>query len=478
MELPTQHSFIDGRPYSASHEVRLENFYPAANQRLCDFEVALETEIEAAVESAARGLRQWQSLTGAQRGRVLNRAASLLREKVEELATLEVYDTGKPISEALEVDVFSAADAIEYFAGLAATIQGEHVQLGKNFAYTRREPLGIVAGIGAWNYPLQIAAWKSAPALAGGNAMIYKPSELTPLTTLELAKIYQQAGLPDGVFNVVLGDHRTGTLLVEHPRISKISITGSVPTGKKILASAAGQLKPVTCELGGKSPVIIFEDANLSNAIKGTLAANFFTQGEVCSNGTRVFVQQSIVEPFLDQLAAATAKLKIGDPLDKETQVGSLISHEHCQKVLQYIDSGVREGASLVCGGKRYGEVGNFIEPTIFSNCHDQMKIVREEIFGPVLSLLSFRDEEEVIARANATDFGLAAGVFTNDLNRAHRVIASLDAGTCWINTYNITPLEIPFGGFKQSGLGLENSPWALHHYTRLKSVYVETGDL
>ncbi len=481
IQLPLQTSYINGRLQASQSGDCLENFYPGNNQKICDFEVALEPEIELAVQAAESSLAKWQSLSGMERGRVLHRASQILRQRVDELAKLEVYDTGKPISEALEVDIFSAAEALEYFAGLAPAIHGEHLQLGKNFAYTRREPLGVVAGIGAWNYPLQIACWKSAPALAAGNAMIYKPSELTPLSAVELAIAFQDAGLPAGVFNVVLGGHRTGELLVQHPRIQKISVTGSVPTGKRIMANAAQQLKQVTCELGGKSPLIVFDDANLDNAVKATLMANFYTQGEICSNGTRVFVHHSIYPTFLQKLVDATRALKIGDPLDPTTQVGSLISPTHCQKVMDYIESGIKAGAKLACGGRRVGEemnCGNFVQPTIFTDCQDDMQIVREEIFGPVLSLLTFENEAEVIERANRTDFGLAAGVFTNDLNRAHRVIAELDAGTCWINTYNITPLEIPFGGFKQSGIGLENSPWALHHYTRLKSVYVEMGDI
>jgi betaine-aldehyde dehydrogenase len=347
----------------------------------------------------------------------------------------------------------------------------------KRQAYTRREPLGVVAGIGAWNYPLQIACWKSAPALAAGNAMIFKPSELTPLTALELARIYQQAGLPDGVFNVVLGDSRTGRLLVEHPAIKKISLTGSVPTGQAVMAAACAQLKHVTLELGGKSPLIIFADADLSRAVQSAILANFYTQGEVCSNGTRIFVQRSVKSEFTEAFVAATKKLLIGDPLDQQTDVGSLISPAHAKRVLGYIEAGRSAGAKLVCGGKKFGEIGNFVEPTIFDECTDEMTIIREEIFGPVASLLVFDSEAEVVQRANATNYGLAAGVFTRDLDRAHRVVAQLEAGICWINSYNITPIEIPFGGYKHSGIGRENSPWAIQHYTQLKTVYVAMGD-
>ena len=480
IELERQRCFINGKSHdsSASTSDCLATFYPANNKKICDVELALDDEVNAAADSAMRAQRAWAALTGTERGRVLHRAAELLRQRNSELATLEVYDTGKPIAEANTVDVQSGADALEYFAGIAPTIKGEFHQLGENFAYTRREPLGVVAGIGAWNYPLQIACWKAAPALAAGNAMIYKPSELTPLTAIELARTFREAGLPDGLFNVVLGDHRTGQLLVDHPDISKVSLTGSVSTGKRIMESASRHLKHVTLELGGKSPLVIFEDAKIANAVKATLLANFYTQGEICSNGTRVFVHRSIQAEFLDELVKATRRLVIGDPLDPKTDVGSLISPEHAQAVLGYIESGKNQGAELVCGGQQVGEEGNFVEPTIFAGCNDDMTIAQEEIFGPVMSLLSFDDEREVIRRANNTEFGLSAGVFTNDLSRAHRVIGQLQAGTCWINTYNITPVEVPFGGYKQSGIGRENSQWAIQHYTQLKSVYVEMGDI
>ena len=478
IERPLQKSFIGGKEIDASTDECLATFYPATNQKICDFEIALEPEINAAVETAQKAQVEWSNITGTERGRILSRAAQLLRERNDQLAEIEVYDTGKPISEAKTVDIQSGADALEFFAGVAATIKGDFQQLGANFAYTRREALGVVGGIGAWNYPLQIACWKAAPALACGNAMIYKPSELTPLTAIELAKVFKEAGLPDGLFNVVLGDYRTGQLMVDHPRIRKISVTGGVETGKLISSAAGKNLKHVTLELGGKSPLVIFDDAKVGNAVKATLLANFYTQGEICSNGTRVFVHRSIYDAFLEQLVDATQKLVIGDPMDSKTEVGSLISPEHKESVLRYIEQGLKEGAELIFGGNSVGEQGNFVEPTIFSNCHDEMTIAKEEIFGPVLCLLPFDDEKEVIERANDTEFGLSAGVFTNDLNRAHRVIAQLEAGTCWINTYNITPIEIPFGGYKHSGVGRENSVWAIQHYTQLKSVYVETGDL
>jgi betaine-aldehyde dehydrogenase len=391
---------------------------------------------------------------------------------------LECLDTGKPIQETISVDVLSGADCIEYYAGLARTISGEHVDLGSAaFGYTRREPLGVVGGIGAWNYPIQIACWKSAPALACGNAMIFKPAELTPLTAIELEKIYLEAGLPEGLFQVVQGAAATGRLLSKHPGIAKMSLTGEVGTGRKVMVDAAETLKYVTLDLGGKSALIVFEDANLDEAVSGALLANFYSAGEVCTNGTRVFVHRKVRDAVLKKLKARTEAMVIGDPLNPATQMGALISPAHMDKVLGYIALGERQGAHLLTGGQRVvtGGLGNgaFVQPTIFTDCTDDMDIVREEIFGPVMAVLDFEDEAEVVSRANATEFGLAAGIFTNDLTRAHRVIAALDAGTCWINTYNITPIELPFGGNKQSGLGRENGRAAIEHYTQLKSVYV-----
>lgn len=307
--------------------------------------------------------------------------------------------------------------------------------------------------------------------------MIFKPAELTPLTAIELEKAYRDAGLPDGLFQVVQGKADTGRLLSLHPDIAKVSLTGEVGTGKKVMVDAAGTLKYVTFELGGKSALIVFEDADLDEAVSGALLANFYSAGEVCTNGTRVFVHKSIRDAFLAKLKARTEAMVIGDPLDPATQMGALISPAHMEKVLGYIALGQQQGATLLTGGKRVtaGNLANgaFVQPTIFTGCTDDMAIVREEIFGPVMAVLDFEDEAEVVARANNTSFGLAAGIFTNNLTRAHRVIAALEAGTCWINTYNITPIEMPFGGNKQSGLGRENGRAAIEHYTQLKSVYV-----
>ncbi len=460
-----------------------KTFNPATGELLAELAIDGPDEVNAAVERAIVGQRRWAAMTGTERGRILRKTADILRARNELIAELESRDTGKPIQETRAVDVLSGADCLEYYGGLAASIAGEHIDLGPGaFGYTRREPLGVVAGIGAWNYPIQIACWKSAPALACGNAMLFKPADLTPLSAVELAKAYADAGLPEGVFQVIQGDRDTGRLLTKHPSIRKISLTGAVSTGKAVMADAADTLKYVTLELGGKSPLIIFEDAKLDNAVSGALLANFYSSGEVCSNGTRVFVHTSIKAEFLKRLKARVAVMKVGNPLDPTTQVGALISEAHMNKVLSFIAQGRAEGARVVIGGERLmsGDLakGYFVSPTIFDGCHDDMRIVQEEIFGPVMSVLEFDTEEEVIRRANATEFGLSAGVFTNDLNRGHRVIAQLEAGTCWLNTYNVTPIELPFGGHKRSGLGRENGRAAIEHYTQLKSVYVALGDV
>jgi betaine-aldehyde dehydrogenase len=473
-------SWVGGQSLPSTGE-RFPVVNPATGEVLTHAESATAETVAAAVESARAGQKIWAAMTGAERGRILRRAADLLRENNSELARLETLDTGKPLAETEAVDILSGADAVEYFGAVATNLNGESVDLGPQaFGYTRREPLGLTAGIGAWNYPIQIACWKSAPALACGNAMLFKPSEMTPLTAVHLARIYKQAGVPDGVFNVLQGAGDVGRMLVSEPAIRKVSLTGEVGTGRRVMAGAAETLKYVTLELGGKSPLIIFEDADIDNAVSAAMLANFYSAGEICSNGTRVFVHVSIRDRFLAALKERVEKIRVGEPLDPNTQMGSLISQGHMEKVLAYIEIGKQEGARLLTGGYRVQDGalarGAFVAPTVFADCVDEMRIMQEEIFGPVMAVADFVEEDEVIARANATVFGLAAGVFSADLTRAHRVIHQLEAGTCWINTYNITPIELPFGGYKQSGLGRENSRLAVEHYTQVKSVYVALG--
>jgi betaine-aldehyde dehydrogenase len=475
--------YIHGQAYNATSGETFVTRNPATGNIIAEVQQASAEDVEAAVNSARAGQKIWGQMSGAERGRILMRAVQLLRQRNDELAQLEVLDTGKPIQEAATVDIVTGADVIEYYAGLAASLGGEHQSLGNsNFFYTRREPLGICAGIGAWNYPIQIAMWKAGPCLAAGNAMIFKPSEETPLTALKLAEILTEAGVPAGVFNVVQGDARVGQMLTAHPEIAKVSFTGECGTGKKVMSASAQTLKQVTMELGGKSPLLVFEDADLRNAVSGAMMANFYTQGEVCTHGTRVFVHESVYDAFLEQLSERTAQLIIGDPSDPATQIGALISEDHMHKVLSYIEAAKSAGARLVCGGSRLTrdglDKGYFVAPTVFADCNDAMPQVRDEIFGPVMSVLKFSSEEEVIDRANATDYGLAAGLFTRDFSRAHRVIAKLEAGICWINTWGASPAEMPVGGYKQSGIGRENGIETLAHYTQTKSVFVELGDL
>ncbi|MGH1415922.1 MAG: betaine-aldehyde dehydrogenase [Pelagimonas sp.] len=475
---PTASHFVNGAYLEDTDGDLIEVVYPATGKVIARVHAATPAVIEAAIASAKAAQREWAAKSGTERGRVLRRAADLMRERNRELSELETHDTGKPMSETLYVDATSGADALEYFGGLAGSLTGEHVNLGGDWGYTVREALGVCVGIGAWNYPTQIACWKGAPALACGNAMIFKPSENTPLCALKVAEILHEAGLPAGLYNVVQGMGAVGGALVNDPRVDKVSLTGSVPTGRKVYAAAAEGMKHVTMELGGKSPLIIFDDADLENAVGGAILGNFYSSGQVCSNGTRVFVQKGIKEAFLKRLAERLETAKIGDPMDEDVNFGPMVSKAQRDIVMSYIDKGREEGARLVCGGSEIEGDGFYIQPTVFADVSDGMTIAREEIFGPVMSVLDFDDEAEVIARANDTEFGLSAGVFTSDLTRGHRVIGELEAGSCFINSYNDAPVELPFGGSKMSGVGRENAKGAIEHYSQVKSVYVRMGDV
>jgi betaine-aldehyde dehydrogenase len=473
---PKASHFVNGDWLEDTAGDVIEVTYPGTGAVIARLHAATPAVLEVALAGAAQAQAAWARLKPIERARVLRRAADLIRERGAELARLETLDTGKPIQETEVADWPSGADALEYFAGLAPTVTGETIPLGGDFAYTIREPLGVCVGIGAWNYPSQIACWKAAPALVMGNAMVFKPSEITPLGALQLAQIFIEAGMPPGVFNVVQGFGMVGAALATDSRVAKVSLTGSVPTGAKVYAAAASGMKHVTMELGGKSPLIVFDDADLESAVGAAMLGNFYSSGQICSNGTRVFVQSGIKDAFLARLAARTATIRAGDPLDPDTQFGPLVSAAQRDKVLTYIEGAKREGARLICGGAAGNEGPLFVQPTVFADVTDRMTLAREEVFGPVMAVLDFDTEDEVIARANATQFGLAAGVFTADLTRGHRVIGQLQAGTCWINAYNLTPVEMPFGAVKASGLGRENSKAAIEHYTQVKTVYVGMG--
>ncbi len=475
---PTASHFINGEYVEDKLGKAIDVIYPATGHVIAQVHAATSQILEAALAASKKAQPAWAALTGTARGRILRRAADIMRERNRELSELETYDTGKPLQETLVADATSAADALEYFGGIAGSLTGEHVQFGEDFIYTIREPLGVCVGLGAWNYPTQIAAWKGAPALACGNAMIFKPSETTPLCALKVAEILHEAGLPAGLYNVVQGLGDVGASLVKDPRVDKVSLTGSLPTGRKVYAAAAEGMRHVTMELGGKSPLIIFDDANLEDAVSGAILANFYSSGQICSNGTRVFVQTGIKDAFLARLKTRVGSAILGDPMDENTNFGPMVSEWQCEIVEGFIAKGIAEGAKLICGGERLDKPGYWLTPAIFSNVKDDMIIAREEIFGPVISILEFKEEAEVLTRANATEYGLAAGVFTQNLPRAHRMVKSLEAGTCYINTYNDAPVEAPFGGVKMSGVGRENSKAAINHYSQLKSVYVRMSEL
>ena len=462
-------------------ETRFEKRYPATGEVIAEVELATAAMLDEAVAMAQEAQKTWAKRSVQERGQILIKSAHALREANEDLSRLEVQDVGKVYAEAVSADVPSGPDVLEYMGAAIMTYHGTQHEWPGAIGYTRRVPLGVCAGIGAWNYPVQIALWKSSPALAMGNAFILKPSEMTPLSALKIVEIMEDAGLPKGLQNVMQGDHSLGSAICNHPGIAKVSLTGGVETGKKIMAQSAESLKRVTLELGGKAPLILFDDCDLDKAAATTMEANFYTAGEVCSNATRVFIHRPIAEEILSRMKTMTEAMTVGDPMADDVQMGALISEQHLNKVLSYVQKGVDEGAELVTGGQRVHpqgfENGYFMRPTILSHCHDDMAVVREEIFGPVMSVLIFDDEDEAISRANATHFGLGAGLFTRDLTRAHRVADQLEAGNVWVNTYNLIPPDMPFGGVKQSGFGRESSHYAFEAYSDVRATYIALDD-
>lgn len=470
-------SLVGGRPVAGAMP-SIDKRYPATGEVIARIEPADQTILDQAVEVAAAAQREWGARSGSDRAAILQKAADGLRAHNDALSRLEVRDVGKSFAEAVSADVPSGADAMAFFASMAMTEAGDMHRYADAIAYCERVPLGVCAGIGAWNYPVQIACWKAAPALAAGNAFILKPSELTPLTAHLVAEILADAGLPEGLFQILHGDYQMGRAICAHPGIAKISLTGGVETGRLIMAQSAETLKKVTLELGGKSPLIVFADADFDLAVETALAANFYTAGEVCSNATRVYVEEAIAADFEAALIEGARALRVGDPMADDVQMGALISEPHLNKVLDYIAIGTAEGAKVATGGKRLHpqgfESGYFMEPTILTQCRDDMRVVREEIFGPVMSVLTFSDEQEAITRANATQFGLGSGLITRDLTRAHRVAGQLESGNVWVNSYNLLPPGLPFGGIKQSGFGRENSAYSLDAYSEIKTTYIQ----
>lgn len=480
-------NFVNGRrclPRNYEKGVSYDNINPATGKAIGVLHESDADTVNEAVKNAKDSFPGWAETTATERSNLLRRAAKIVAKRRQELAVVETVDTGKTITEST-YDVDGVIEAFNYFASLCYSLNGEQIPVHKDaFVYTRKEPLGVCSGIGAWNFPIVNIAWKTLPALICGNTFIYKPSPLAPLTSTAFADILCEAGLPPGCLNIVQGGASVGEMFCTHPDIAKVSFTGSVGTGSKVMAACAPQIKPVTLELGGKSPLVIFDDIDIDNAVQGALMANFVTQGEVCSNAARVFVHEAIFDEFVEKAVEATKKLRVGNTMDGRTQIGALISKDHLDKVSDFIERAVKEGANILCGGTRPDFAdsplagGYYLNPCVMDNCSDDMEIIRNEHFGPIMCFLKFSSEDEVVERANNTPFGLAGGVFTNNVSRAHRVVGKINAGSCYVNTYNMYPIQVPFGGMKMSGIGRENGTVVLNHYTQLKTVYVETDSV
>jgi aldehyde dehydrogenase (NAD+) len=454
---------------------------PATGDSICEVAEADATDVDRAVAAARKALesKPWARMSGADRGRLLYKLADLIEANMQELAALETLDNGKPIRDSLNVDLPGIVAVYRYFAGWADKIHGKTTSpSGPFMGYTRHEPVGVVGQIIPWNFPAMMQAWKWAPALACGCTSVLKPAEQTPLTALRIAELAMEAGFPEGVINVVPGFGPTaGAAIAKHMNIDKVAFTGSTEVGRQIMKAAAEtNLKRVTLELGGKSPNIIFADADIESAAKFAYFALFFNMGQCCTAGSRLLVEEKAYDQVRDMLVDRAKKQKIGDPFDQSTTQGPQVSQEQFNTILGYIDRGKSEGAACLTGGKRVDRSGFFVEPTIFDNVKDEMTIAQDEIFGPVLSIMKFKDVNEAIQRGNNTMYGLAAGVWTRDLNKANRLAAELKAGTIWINCYNVTDPTTPFGGFKLSGLGRELGEYALTAYTEVKSVITALG--
>ncbi len=474
--------FIDGEWVDSASGKTFSTPNPATGDTLAEVAEADKADIDKAVAAARRAFEgKWSKLSARDRGKLLYKLSQLIEQHSPELAALETADNGKPIKESLYIDLPQVVENFEYFAGWATKIEGETIPVpGKMFNYTLREPIGVCGQIIPWNFPLLMAAWKLAPALAAGNTVVLKPAEQTPVGAMELAKLIQEAGFPEGVVNIVPGFGETaGAALAAHPGIDKVAFTGSTEVGKLIAKSAAGNLTKVSLELGGKAPNIVFADSDLDQAVAGAMMGIFYNQGQVCCAGSRLFVEENIKEEFLGRLSDKAGKIAVGDPMNKGTQMGPQVSEEQLNKIKGYVDIAREEGATVLAGGKPPQldpafQKGYFFSPTIFSEVKNSMRVAQEEIFGPVVSVISFNDEEDLIRQANDTVYGLSAGIWTRDITRAHRFAKEIKAGVVWINTYNMFNAASPFGGYKQSGYGREMGRHALDLYTQVKSVWVD----
>jgi betaine-aldehyde dehydrogenase len=477
--------FIDGQWVDAESGRTFTTPNPSTGEPLAEVAEADKADIDKAVAAARRAFEgKWSKLSARDRGRLLYKLSQLIEQRTKELAELETADNGKPIRESLFVDIPQVAENFEYFAGWATKIEGETIPVpGKMFNYTLREPVGVCGQIIPWNFPLLMAAWKLAPALAAGNTVVLKPAEQTPVTAMELGKLIQDAGFPEGVVNIVPGYGETaGAALASHPDINKVAFTGSTEVGKIIARAAAENLTKVSLELGGKAPNVVFADADIDQAVNGAMMGIFFNQGQVCCAGSRLFVEAGVKDQFLERLKEKASKIKVGDPMDQTTMMGPQVSQEQLDRIKGYMDIGRSEGANVFAGGETPPLTGSFqngyfFQPTILTDVKNQMRVAQEEIFGPVVSVITFENEDDLIKQANDTIYGLSAGIWTRDIGRAHRFAREVKAGVVWINTYNMFNAASPFGGYKQSGYGREMGKQALELYTQIKSVWVDLSD-
>src|SRR5580658_1760261 len=478
--MPTTKLLINGQWVESISGKRFASINPATGEAICDVAEADLADVNKAVHAARAAFAAksaWRRMSAAERGKLLNRLADLVEKHSDELAKLEALDNGKPYAIARAADLPLAVACYRYYAGWADKVQGKTIPIaGDYFCYTRHEPVGVVGQIIPWNFPILMQAWKLAPALATGNTVVMKPAEQTPLTALRVMELITEAGFPDGVVNMLPGYGPTaGAAIARHMDVDKVAFTGSTEVGHLIMEAAAqSNLKRVTLELGGKSPNIVFADTDLDAAVEGAHFGLFFNHGQCCCAGSRVFVEEKIYDEFVEMSGARARSRTVGDPFDPKTEQGPQVDQAQFDKIMGYIDSGRSEGAKLVCGGERVGDRGYFVQPTVFADVQDNMKIAEEEIFGPVMSIIPFKSAEEVVSRANRTEYGLAAAVWTRDIKKAHAVANSLRAGTVWVNCYNVLDTRAPFGGFKQSGIGRELGEYGLQQYTEIKTVTVK----